>query len=64
LDPLNVMALAIPIALLVTYNWAYNQTMLVITITFCADILAAKKHERWFKLFPILVDLESLSLLI
>lgn len=64
LDPLNVMALVIPIALLVTYNWAYDQTMLVITITFCANILAAKKHERWFKLFPILVDLASLSLLI
>jgi len=63
LDPLRVMALVIPIALLVTYNWEYDQTMLVIPITFCVSFLA-KKHKKWSKLFPILVDLVSLSLLI
>ena len=63
LDSLNVMALVIPIALLVTYNWAYDQTMLVIPITFCVSFLATN-HKQWSKLFPILVDLVSLSLLI
>ena len=63
LDPLKVTALVIPITLLVTYNWAYDQTMLVIPITFCVSFLV-KKHKQWFKLFPILVDLVSLSLLV
>lgn len=38
-DPLAAMALAIPIALLATYNWAYDQIMLVVTIIFCVQSL-------------------------
>lgn len=64
LDALEVLALVVPIALLSTYNWAYDQILLVVTITFCVQKIEEQNHKFLLKLFPLLVDAISLLLLV
>jgi hypothetical protein len=64
LDPLGVLALAIPIALLTTpYNWAYDQILLIVTIVFCVQEMA-RGHKYLPRIFPFLLDLICLLLLV
>lgn len=64
LDPLEVFALVMPVALLSTYNWAYDQILLVVTITFCIQKIIGYSHKFFPNLFTLLVDAISLLLLV
>ncbi len=63
--PLNVMeafAAIIPISLLITYNWSYDQILLIVSIIFCAQSIA-ENNQFMSQAFPILIDSFSLMLL-
>ena len=62
-----VISLAIPLSLLIVpYNWAYDQILLVIPITFITGRLiqfpAREKIIAW--LFPYFIDVLAITLLI